>query len=305
MTHTSTSPNYQILASLDLGRRQVELEGFEMVGKQVELAFALREKITVHPLLSKWFSFLSMENLIPEEFRPSGIEVYYDAQRGWSGMLDAWEQDEFVLDPSRLTLYIGKTGVDGDSFKKDHLMERHGIQVNKTTRNSVLFMTNIGTTRSSVAHLIDALVDLASDFNERIEDESSFEKKARERAVLSFTEKLPPLPDFSSFHPRFRNGDTPEGDMRSAYFLGTEEENCEYFRIDETEIDEQMKSGRELVASSFLTPYPPGFPILVPGQVVSAEILAYLRALDTKEIHGYRADLGIRVLTADALEPTA
>jgi len=304
MTHTSTSPNYQILASLDLGRRQVELEGFEMVGKQVELAFALREKITSHPLLSKWFSFLSMENLIPAEFRPSGLEVYYSTERGWSGMLDAWEQDEFVLDPSRLTLYIGRTGVDGDSFKKDHLMERHGIQVNKTTRNSVLFMTNIGTTRSSVAHLIDALVDLATGFEDTLEDESATEKKARERAVLSFTQKLPPLPDFSAFHPRFRSGKTPEGDMRTAYFLGTEEDNCEYFRIDETEIDELMASGRELVASSFLTPYPPGFPILVPGQTVSPEILSYLRQLDTKEIHGYRADLSIRVFTTTALVPT-
>jgi arginine decarboxylase len=31
MAHTSTSPNYQILASLDLGRRQADLEGFELV----------------------------------------------------------------------------------------------------------------------------------------------------------------------------------------------------------------------------------------------------------------------------------
>jgi arginine decarboxylase len=302
MTHTSTSPNYQILASLDLGRRQVELEGYEMVGKQVELAFALREKIKEHPLLAKWFSFLTMRNLIPEEFRPSGIEMYYNPQRGWSGMLDAWQNDEFVLDPSRLTLYIGKTGIDGDTFKKDHLMDRHGIQVNKTTRNSVLFMTNIGTTRSSVAHLIDALVDLAAELEDSIEEQSPFEKKARDRALLSFTEQLPPLPDFSSFHPKFRNGETPEGDMRTAYFLGTEEENCEYFRIDETDIDTAMKSGRILVASSFLTPYPPGFPILVPGQVVSAEILGYLRALDTKEIHGYRADLGIRVFTEAAVK---
>ncbi len=34
MTHTSTSPNYQILASLDVGRRQVELEGYELVAAQ-------------------------------------------------------------------------------------------------------------------------------------------------------------------------------------------------------------------------------------------------------------------------------
>src|SRR5207249_5458209 len=42
MTHTSTSPNYQILASLDVGRRQVELEGYELVQKQIEMAMALR-----------------------------------------------------------------------------------------------------------------------------------------------------------------------------------------------------------------------------------------------------------------------
>jgi arginine decarboxylase len=306
MTHTSTSPNYQILASLDIGRRQVELEGYELVAKQIELAFTLREKIKTHPLLAKWFGFLSMRELIPVEYRPSGLDMYYNPELGWSAMLEAWEHDEFVLDPTRLTLHIGRTGVDGDTFKKQYLMDRHGIQVNKTTMNSVLFMTNIGTTRSSVAHLIDALVDLANEFEQRIEDESPPERAARERGLERLAGNLPPLPEFSRFHDRFRDGTaTPEGDARTAYFLGTNEENCEYFRIDEPAIDEVMKSGRDLVASSFLTPYPPGFPVLVPGQVVSAEILAYLRALDTKEIHGYRADLGIRVFTETALKQNA
>ncbi len=303
MTHTSTSPNYQILASLDIGRRQVELEGFELVGKQIEMAFTLREQIKLHPLLAKWFGFLTMRQMIPAQFRPSGMEMYYNPELGWSAMLDAWENDEFVLDPTRLTLYIGKTGVDGDTFKKKYLMDRHGIQVNKTTMNSVLFMTNIGTTRSSVAHLIDALVDLANEFEQELEDASPSRQRARARALQRVTAQLPPLPDFSRFHKRFRDGDaTPEGDIRSAYFLGTDEDNCEYFRIDEDDIDLAMRGGRELVAASFLTPYPPGFPVLVPGQIVSREILQYLRALDTKEIHGYQADLGIRVFQAAALE---
>ena len=30
-----------------------------------------------------------------------------------------------------------------------------------------------------------------------------------------------------------------------------------------------MDSGRELVSTAFIIPYPPGFPILVPGQVIS------------------------------------
>ena len=56
MAHTSTSPNYQILASLDLGRRQAALEGFELVQKQVENAMRLRDAIDNHPLLSKYMA---------------------------------------------------------------------------------------------------------------------------------------------------------------------------------------------------------------------------------------------------------
>jgi phosphate ABC transporter permease subunit PstA len=78
MTHTSPSPNYQILASLDVGRRQVELEGFELVQKQVEMAMVLRERVATHPLLSKYFHMLSVGDLVPEAYRQSGIESYYD-----------------------------------------------------------------------------------------------------------------------------------------------------------------------------------------------------------------------------------
>ena len=62
-----------------------------------------------------------------------------------------------------------------------------------------------------------------------------------------------------------------------------------------------MNSGREIVSAGFIIPYPPGFPILVPGQVISPDILAFMRALDVKEIHGYRPDLGLRVFTEKAL----
>jgi hypothetical protein len=40
---------------------------------------------------------------------------------------------------------------------------------------------------------------------------------------------------------------------------------------------------------------------LVPGQVLSEEILDFFIKLDVKEIHGYRDDLGLRVFTEAAL----
>ncbi|MCV6606204.1 MAG: hypothetical protein OIF34_12935, partial [Porticoccaceae bacterium] len=67
-------------------------------------------------------------------------------------------------------------------------------------------------------------------------------------------------------------------------------------------IQREMASGRELVSAGFVTPYPPGFPILVPGQVVSMEIIDFLLALDVTEIHGYRPELGLKVFSQEVID---
>ena len=300
MTHTSTSPNYQIIASLDVGRRQVELEGFEFVQRQVESAMAIRRAILTHPLLKKYFRVLTVSEVIPEEYRESGIETYFDPEQGWLDKWSIWNKDEFVLDPTRITLAVGGTGWDGDTFKTKVLMDKYGIQINKTSRNTVLFMTNIGTTRSSVAYLIEVLVEIANDLDDLLDDASKMERRSFENRVAALVEDVPPLPDFSRFHDAFRSGaETVEGDIRSAFFLAYDEENCDYLSLDE--VVARIDAGEELVSSSFIIPYPPGFPILVPGQVISKEIMAFMKALDVSEIHGFRPDLGLRVFTKDAL----
>ena len=305
MTHTSTSPNYQILASLDLGRRQAALEGFELVQKQIENAMRLRDAVDHHPLLSKYMHCLSTADLIPREYRPTCIDQ--PLRSGLPSMIKAWDCDEFVLDPSRITIYIGATGIEGDSFKRKQLMDRYGVQINKTSRNTVLFMTTIGTTRSSVAYLIEVLVTIARELEAQQADMSPAEHAGHERAVLRLTAPSAPLPDFSGFHPSFRDGQglppTPEGDVRRAFYLSYNDSYCEYLKPDE--IEQRMENAEQVVSTTYVTPYPPGYPVLVPGQVFSPEILAFMRGLDTPEIHGYRADLGYRVFLDKALEIAA
>jgi arginine decarboxylase len=302
MAHTSTSPNYQILASLDLGRRQVALEGVELVQRQIENAMQLRDAIDNHPLLSKYMACLRTSDLIPDEFRPSGIEQ--PLRSGLRNMMAAWNQDEFVLDPSRITLSIGRTGIDGDTFKREELMDRYGIQINKTSRNSVLFMTNIGTTRSSVAFLVEVLVKICRDLDDTIAEMGIDEHERFERAVFRLTKQAVPLPDFSGFHHAFLDGTgaqpTPEGDVRRAFYLSYDDGNCEY--LSGEQIDEKLDAGIDVVSATFVTPYPPGFPVLVPGQLVSRQILQFIRDLDTKEIHGYKPNYGYRVYTEKAIE---
>lgn len=298
MIHTSTSPNYQILASLDVGRMQAEMEGFKLVHDQIETALTLREQVYQHPLLDKYFRVLINGDMVPEAYRESGVESYYDRHQGWHKMEEAWAEDEFVVDPTRITVAIGNTGIDGNTFKTDYLMNQFGIQINKTSRNTVLFMTNIGTSRSSIAYLIDVLIRLAKEFDRNWEDSNRPERMIIEQRVRSLTQELPPLPDFSYFHAAFRvrNGiSTPEGDIRRAYFLAYDNDNTEYLRFDNGALQGQVNDGREVVSASFVTPYPPGFPVLVPGQVISEEIVYFLCALDVKEVHGYRPELGLLV----------
>ena len=305
MTHTSTSPNYQILASLDLGRRQAALEGYELVRNQVEYAMRLRDAIDGHPLLSKYMRCLSTKDLIPTEFRESGIDQ--PLRSGLDNMEKAWIEDEFALDPSRVSLFIGLTGIDGATFKREHLMDKFAIQVNKTSRNTVLFMTNIGTTRSSVAYLIEVLVTIARDLDQQVSERGPAAQAARLRTVGKLINESAPLPDFSGFHPAFRPGfstddahPTPEGDVRSAFFLPYDDEKCEFLMADE--VQAKLDNGEAVVSATFVTPYPPGFPVLVPGQLFSDGILDFMESLDTPEVHGYVADAGYRVFTSKALK---
>lgn len=301
MTHTSTSPNYQMLASLDVGRRQVQLEGFELVEKSIELAMVLRAKVNENPQLSKYFDILTVQDFIPDKYRQTGLKEYYTKNEGWNLMDDAWELDEFVLDPTKITLYIGKTGVDGDTFKNKYLMDKFNIQINKTSRNTVLFLTNIGTTRGSITYLTNALLQIADQLDEEFKALNHKEMEIKQKRIHSLTKEVPPLPDFSFFHHSFQAvPGVPGGDLRSAYFLAYKEENYEYIPLNEC-LD-AMRNGKVLVASTFVIPYPPGFPVLVPGQVVSEEIINFMSALDVSEIHGYRSDLGLRIFKESVLD---
>jgi arginine decarboxylase len=302
-THTSTSPNLQIIASIDLARRQMELEGYELVGRATQLAIETRRNINTHPLISKYFRAATPAEMIPAEYRKSGFTDW--GAPGWkmADTVGALDNDEFYLDPTRVTLLCGTAGYDGTQFKA-LLASEHDIQINKTSRNSVLVQFNINNTRSDVAHLIKALADCARGIERRLAEGGESERAAFSARVKSLVEDVPDLPDFQRFHDAFRDNPksaTAEGHMRDAYYMAYDAANCEHVKLDSKEIDERLTKGPELVSAKFVIPYPPGFPIMVPGQVVTKEIIAFMRKLDVKEIHGYEAAKGLELLRPDAL----
>jgi len=302
-THTSTSPNLQIIASLDLARRQMELEGYELVQRATQLAIELRRDINSHPLISKYFRAATPAEMIPAEYRRSGFTDF--GAPGWTlaKTIGALDSDEFFLDPSRVTVLCGNAGYDGSQFKAI-LAAEHDIQINKTSRNSVLVQVNINNTKSDVAHLVKALADMSREIDKRLAEGGEPARAAFKARVQSLVSDVPDLPNFTRFHDAFRENPkaaSNEGNMRAAFYLAANPAACEYLRLNSKELDERLKKGPELVSAKFVIPYPPGFPIMVPGQVVSEETITFMRKLDVKEIHGYNASLGLELLKPDAL----
>jgi arginine decarboxylase len=302
LTHTSTSPNQQLLASLDLARRQVDIEGFELVRHVYNMALVFRHRVRKDGLIGKWFRILDESDLVPDEFRASMVSSYREVRQGalaeWN---EAWRSDQFVLDPTRATLFIGKTGMNGFDFREKILMDRFGIQINKTSINSVLLIFTIGVTWSSVHYLLDVLRRIAIDLDRRQLARGKDDRALQQRRVEEITEDLPHLPDFSEFDIAFRPDDASSfGDMRTAFYAGYEESDREHVLIGMA--GRRLAEGKTLVSTTFVVPYPPGFPVLVPGQVVSKEIIYFLAQLDVKEIHGYDHELGLSVFTQQALK---
>lgn len=244
--HASTSPQYGIIASLDVGRQQAMMEGYKLLQRTLELAAELREAIDA----TKVFRALTLEDLLPEAVRGDGIR----------------------LDPTKVTVDISGSGFTVDEFQQV-LFERFNIQVEKSTFNTVTLLLTIGTTRSKVSRLHDALLRLAR------------EAKAPRRRV-----KAPEPPGFTSLRCLPRDAFYAEGELVPL--------------IDDDEHANAALDGR--VCADQIVPYPPGIPVLVPGQVITREIVQFLLSLmrshKRSDLHGVVLDgytPCVRVLTRD------
>ncbi|NWK80280.1 aminotransferase class I/II-fold pyridoxal phosphate-dependent enzyme [Aquitalea sp. LB_tupeE] len=241
--HTSTSPQYNLIASLDVARKQAVTEGYRLLDRTLKLAEELRDKINS----TGAFRILELEDLLPEEMREDGIR----------------------LDPTKLTVDISQSGFTTDELQHA-LFERYNIQVEKSTFSTITLLLTMGTTRSKVSRLYDALLRLAK------------EKRAP-RAVG----RMPEIPRFS------RLACLP----RDAFYEAGERLPL----LDDDGRPNAALNGR--VCCDQIVPYPPGIPVLVPGQVIDDSILSYLARLQktqkTIEMHGLAEDGGemyVRVL---------
>ena len=306
--HTSTSPNAQILASLDIARRQVHLEGYELVQKAFELALILRKSILSCDLLSRYINVLEEDHMIPSHLTQGSInnktnDIY------WNALDVRWTKDEFALDPTRITLDISKMPYTGSELK-EVLMSRFDIQVNKTSTNTILLIIHIGATRGMVTYLIESLKIIASELLKSESIRESLDASSRANSITlnqmeKYSNKPVCLPSpCAQYHPLFTNQISQycqDLDIRKANALANDNEACSLIQLS-YELSNHIQNGLQVVSASVVTPYPPGFPILLPGQIMTSDVVEYLLQIQKAEIHGLLPDFRLKIFKNEYLE---
>jgi arginine decarboxylase len=242
--HTSTSPMYGMIASLDVGRKQAVLEGYKLLQRTLLLAGELRQQINATGV----FRVLALEDLLPPEVL----------------------KDDLRLDPTKITIDVSACGMTVDELQAE-LFTRFNITVEKSTFNTITLLLTIGTTRSKCSRLYDALMRLA-----------------REKRTPRQLFRAPELPPFTALDVL----------PRDAYFSRGELVPL----LDDNDQPNAQLDGR--ICADQIVPYPPGIPVLVPGQRIAPNIIEYLirtlRVQTRVELHGvvYQGYLPhVRVLT--------
>ena len=242
--HTSTSPQYSMIASLDVARKQAIMEGYKLLSRTLSLSTELRHQIDSTGV----FRALELDDLLPDEVR----------------------NDNLQLDPTKVTVDISECGYTVDELQHE-LFERYNIQVEKSTFNTLSLLLTIGTTRSKVSRLYDALMRIA-----------------REGRSARRLYRTPDIPGFTALKYL----------PRDAFYCGGKIVAI----LDENDRINAGLNGK--VAADQVTPYPPGIPVLVPGQVITTDVVHYLAGLlrshKRVELHGIVYDGYIpcvRVLT--------
>ena len=214
----STSPNYILMASIDVARMQMAKYGEELWQKAIELSNYARKQI----------------NEIP------GLYCFGEEKLGTPG--------SYSFDPTKITVTVKNLGIKGTEAQ-DILRHKHKIQVELSDVYNVLFLITIGDSQEDIDKLINALRDIAINHKGNYNFES----------IAKIYNIKYPMPPAQVILPR------------DALFGNT--------------IVVPFEDSEGLVCAEIVTFYPPGIPMLCPGEKISKELIDYCNTLKNANLH--------------------
>ena len=308
LMHTSTSPQYAIIASCDVAAAMMEPPGGtalveESIAEALDFRRAMR-KVDAEFGADWWFKVWGPDYLV-EEGMASRDDWMLSADDRWHGF-GKLAPGFNMLDPIKATIITPGLEVEGDfadsgipaAIVTKYLAE-HGVVVEKTGLYSFFIMFTIGITKGRWNTMVTELQQFKDDYDQnqplwRVLPEFIAKNKRYEKIGLrDLCEQI---------HGIYKANDVARlttemylSDMVPAMKPSDAFAKMAHGEIDRVPIDNL--EGR--ITSVLLTPYPPGIPLLIPGERFNKTIVNYLkfaRAFNQKfpgfetDIHGLVAE---------------
>jgi len=309
MMHASTSPQYAIIASNDVSTAMMDgPSGETLTTESIAEAVAFRQTIArihneFHEKGDWFFSAWQPDEVIESNGRKVPFHLADEQQlihtqhhwvlkpdEEWHGF-KAIDDNYCLLDPIKVSVITPGLSRDGSmeatgipAALLTAYLDRQGIIVEKTTNFTILFLFSLGITKGKWGTLVNALLDFKRDYDANM--------------PLART-----LPDLVAAHP-MRYATLGLRDLAHEMFETMRDVNATSLLTQAfsnipapvytpTETYEQLVrdniepvrlediAGR--IVATAIVPYPPGIPLLMPGENIGANdgpVLGYLRSME-------------------------
>ncbi|MBP7392693.1 MAG: arginine/lysine/ornithine decarboxylase [Zoogloea sp.] len=285
LMHTSTSPQYAIIASCDVAAAMMEAPGGtalveESIAEALDFRRAMR-KVDEEWGADWWFKVWGPDDLSEEGIEEREAWMLKPGER-WHGFGNLAEGFN-MLDPIKATIITPGLDVDGEFAERGipaaivtKYLAEHGVIVEKCGLYSFFIMFTIGITKGRWNSMVTELQQFKDDYDKN---------QPLWKILPEFVQKNPRyervgLRDLcKEIHEVYRARDVARlttemylSDMIPAMKPADAFAKMAHREIDRVSIDEL--EGR--VTSVLLTPYPPGIPLLIPGERFNRTVVQYL-----------------------------
>ncbi len=289
LMHTSTSPQYSIIASCDVAAAMMEPPGGtalveESIAEALDFRRAMR-KVDDEYGKDWWFKVWGPDELVEDGIGRADSWIIKGKGKsskwhGFGNLADGFN----MLDPIKATIVtpgldlngkFDKTGIPASIVTK--FLAEHGVIVEKTGLYSFFIMFTIGITKGRWNSLLTALQQFKDDYDRnqpmwRILPEFCQKHRAYERMGLrdlcQHVHTLYAKYDIARLTTEMYLSDLTPAMKPSDAYAQIAHRNTERVPVDDL-------LGR--ITTSLVTPYPPGIPLLIPGEVFNKKIVDYLK----------------------------
>ncbi|VEC00639.1 Lysine decarboxylase, constitutive [Cedecea lapagei] len=281
MMHTTTSPSYPLVASIETAAAMLRGNtGKRLINRSVERALHFRREVQrLREESEDWFFDIWQ----PDHVDEAECWPIAPGEEDWHGFRDA-DADHMYLDPIKVTILtpgmseLGEMAEEGiPAALVAKFLDERGVVVEKTGPYNLLFLFSIGIDKTKALSLLRGLTEFkrSYDLNLRVKnmlpdlyaEDPDFYRNMRIQTLAQGIHKLIKqhnLPDLM-----LRAFDVlPEMRMTPHEAYQQQVKG----NVETVEIEELL--GR--VSANMILPYPPGVPVVMPGEVITKESRAVL-----------------------------